>query len=252
MRRADHIVTRGALDRCVGGERAASAEAQPLAGGNYLGGYERGTVKLKVSDDGRWLERFQVIGPQGEMCASWAPGRFTRPIPIESDRFSASRSPNLSIAGSFAAPNTAQGTFDLGPFTGRTRGQPSTCPRGLVAWTAVGDADPPALVLNTPGSQSRQKAIAVEVSCPGEPCDVTVQGVVSLKARGSTNRYRLLSGGAGDLQGTATVTVAIPLRAHKAIRALGTQGRLTAKIKATAVDRFGNAASSERTIRLVP
>ena len=92
----------------------------------------------------------------------------------------------------------------------------------------------------------------VDVSCPGEPCDVTVQGIVSLKARGSTNRYRLLSGGAGDLQGTATVTVAIPLRAHKAIRALGTQGRLTAKIKATAVDRFGNAASSERTIRLVP
>ena len=246
------IVIAGLLAAGAALAGAASAEAQPLAGGNYLGSYERGTVKLKVSDDGRWLERFQVIGPQGEMCASWAPGRFTRPIPIESDRFSASRSPNLSIAGSFAAPNTAQGTFDLGPFTGRPRGQPSPCPRGLVAWTAVGDADPPALVLKTPRSQSRQKAIAVEVSCPGEPCDVTVQGVVSLKARGSTNRYRLLSGGAGDLQGTATVTVAIPLRAHKAIRALGTQGRLTAKIKATAVDRFGNASSSERTIRLVP
>lgn len=231
---------------------AASAEAQPLAGGNYLGGYERGTVRLEVSDDGRWLERFQVIGPQGEMCASWAPGRFTRPIPIESDRFSASRSPNLSIAGSFAAPNTAQGTFDLGSLRGSRGGMPPTCPRGLVSWTAVGDADPPVLVLNTPGSQSRTKAIAVEVSCPGEPCDVTVQGVVSLKARGSTKRYRLLSGGAGDLQGTATVTVATPLRAHKAIRALGTRGRLTAKIKATAVDRFGNAASSEGTIRLVP
>ncbi len=231
---------------------AASAEAQPLAGGNYLGGYEGGTVKLKVSDDGRWLERFQVIGSQGEACAWFAPGRFTRPIPIESDRFSALRSATLSLAGSFAAPNTAQGTFDLGHFAGRTRGQPSTCPRGLVSWTAVGDADPPALVLNTPGSQSRTKAIAVEVSCPGEPCDVAVQGVVSLKARGSTKRYRLFSGGAGDLQGTATVTVAIPLRAYKVITELGTQGRLTAKIKATATDRFGNAASSERTIRLVP
>ena len=100
---------------------AASAEAQPLAGGNYLGGYERGTVKLEVSDDGRWLERFQVIGPQGEMCASWAPSRvYLGTIPIESDRFSASRSPNLSIAGSFAAPNTAQGTFDLGPYQGVT------------------------------------------------------------------------------------------------------------------------------------
>jgi hypothetical protein len=230
---------------------AASAEAQPLAGGNYLGGYEGGTVKLKVSDDGMWLERFQVIGPQGELCLSWATGRFTRPIPIESDRFGASRSPNLTIAGTFAAPNTAQGTFKLGPFPGRGQ-PPHTCPRGLVSWTAVGDADPPALVLNTPGSQSRTKAIAVEVSCPGEPCDVTVQGVVELEARGSTTRYRLLSGGAGDLQGTATVTVAIPLRAYKVITALGRQGRLTAKIKATAVDPFGNAAWSKRAITLVP
>jgi hypothetical protein len=232
---------------------AASAEAQPLAGGNYLGGYERGTVKLKVSDDGRWLERFEVIGSQGEVCAGWAPGRFTRPIPIESDRFSVSHSPNLSIAGSFAAPNTAQGTFTIGHFPGRFGSRlPSTCPRGLVSWTAVGDADPPVLVLNAPGSKSMTKAIAVEVSCPDEPCDVTVRGVLSLKARGSTKRYRLLSGGAGDLQGTATVTMAIPLRAYQAITELGTKGRLTAKIKATATDRFGNDASSERTIRLVP
>jgi hypothetical protein len=230
---------------------AASAEAQPLAGGNYLGGYEGGTVKLEVSDDGRWLERFQVIGPQGEVCAMWAPGRFTRPIPIESDAFSASPFPSMSIVGSFAAPNTAQGTFKLGPYQGRGQPRP-TCPRGLISWTAVGDADPPPLVLNTPGSQSRTKAIAVEVSCPGEPCDVTVQGVLSLEVRGSTKRYRLLSDGAGELQGTATVTVAIPLRAYKAIKALGTKGRLTAKIKATALDGFGNAASSERTIRLVP
>ena len=234
---------------------AASADAQPLAGGNYLGDYERGTVRLEVSDDGRWLERFQVTTAQGGVCAAWsAQSRFyLGTIPIESDRFSASPFPNLSITGSFAAPNTAQGTFDLGPYAGSYRGQPSNCPRGLVSWTAVGDADPPALVLNAPGSQSsRKKAIRVDVSCPGEPCDVTVQGIVSLKARGSSKRYRLFSGATENVQGTATVTLTVPLRAQKAIRALGTQGRLTAKIKATAVDRFGNAASSERTIRLVP
>jgi hypothetical protein len=75
---------------------------------------------------------------------------------------------------------------------------------------------------------------------------------VSLKARGSTKRYRLLSGGAGDLQGTATVTVGIPVRAYNVITQLGAQGRLTAKIKATAVDSYGNAAWSKRTVRLVP
>jgi hypothetical protein len=232
---------------------AVSAEAQPLAGGNYVGGYEGGTVKLEVSDDGRSLERFQVTTAKGDVCAGWF-GREElgmRPIPIVSDRFSAWPFPSLKIEGSFAAPSTAEGTFDLGIYMGRR--PPRTCPRGLTSWTAVGDADPPALLLNTPASQSkRTKAIAVEVSCPGEPCDVTVQGVVSLEARGSTRRYRLLSGGVGDLQGTATVTVAIPLRAYKVITALGKEGRLTAKLKATAVDPFGNAASSKRAIRLVP
>jgi hypothetical protein len=233
---------------------AASAEAQPLAGGNYLGSYAGGTVKLEVSDDGRGLERFQVTTAQGGVCTAWsAAGRFgTTPIPIENDRFNASPFPTLSITGFFAAPNTAQGTFDLGPYAGSYRGQPRNCPRGLVSWTAVGDADPPVLVLNAPeGQSSQKKGIRVNVSCLGEPCDVSFQGVVSLKARGSTKRYRLWSRAADNVQGTTAVTLTIPLHAHKAIRALG-EGRFTAKVKATAIDHFGNAASSERTIRLVP
>jgi hypothetical protein len=60
------IVIAGLLAAGAALAGAASAEPQPLAGGNYLGGYERGTVKLKVSDDGRWLERFQVIGPRAK------------------------------------------------------------------------------------------------------------------------------------------------------------------------------------------
>lgn len=233
---------------------AASAEAQPVAGGKYLGSYKGGTVKLEVSDDGKLLESFQVTNAQGQGCAGWlAQEQFgTRPILIENDQFSASPFPSLSIVGSFATPNTAQGTFDIGPSMGRGAAPP-TCPRQLTSWTAVGDADPPALVLNAPGSQSRlKKTIRVEVSCPGEPCDVTVTGVVSLKARGSTRRYRLWSDPPENVRGTATVTLTVPLRAGKAIRALGPRGRLTAKIKAIAVDRFGHAASSKRTIRLVP
>jgi hypothetical protein len=235
---------------------ATSGEAQPVPGGNYVGTYEGGgTVQLGVSDDGRWLERFSVTGAHGEGCATWlAQEEFgTRPIPIESDGFSASPFSTLSISGSFTAPNTAQGTFDLGRFWYLRFGPPKTCPRGLVSWTAAGDADAPALVLNAPETQPRRtKAIRVDVSCPGEPCDVTVQGVVSLEAEGSTRRYRLLTAVAGDLQGTATVRLAVPLRARKAIRALGTQGRLAATVKATAVDLFGNTAWSKRTIRLIP
>jgi hypothetical protein len=238
---------------------AAPGQAQEIAGARYLGTYEGGTnkggtVDLKVSPDGARLAEFHVINRYGRTCAMGPLGPFGTPpspgLPIENHAFAGALSPYLSIEGSFTAPNAASGSFDLSP---GGRGSPQPCPSGRVSWSAVGDATAPALVMNTRTTQSRgQKTVKVRLSCPGEACSVLAQGVVSLKTRGVARRFKLLSAGASDLSEETTLRLAIPRTAHHAIRALGSDGTVTVKVRVTASDRFGNAASARRSIRLKP
>ena len=122
-----------------------------------------------------------------------------------------------------------------------------------MSWTAVGDATAPSLVMKTRTTQSRgQKTVKVRLSCPDEACSVLAQGVVSLKTRGVARRFKLLSDGADDLSGETTLRLAIPLRAYRAIRALGSDGSVTVKVRVTASDRFDNSASARQSIELKP
>ena len=117
----------------------------------------------------------------------------------------------------------------------------------------MGDATAPSLVMNTRTTQSRgQKTVKLRLSCPGEACTVLARGVVSLKGQGVARRFKLLSAGASDLSGETTLRLSIPLRAYRAIRALGSDGTVTVKVRVTASDRFDNAASARQSIQLKP
>ena len=105
--------------------------------------------------------------------------------------------------------------------------------------------------MNTRATQSRgQKTVKVRLSCGDEACSVLAQGVVTLKTRGVARRFKLLSAGTSDLSGETTLRLAIPLRAYRAIRALGSDGTVTVKVRVTASDRFANAASARQSIQL--
>jgi hypothetical protein len=235
---------------------SAPGQAQELAGGRYLGEYKRGTVDFKVSPDGTLLTKFQVINRYGRICAEGPSAPFGTPpipgLPIENHAFAGALATYFSVNGSFTAPGVASGSFELSPATGR--GSPQPCPRGRpVSWSAVGDATAPSLVMNTRETQARgQKAVTVRLSCTGEVCNVVARGVVSLTAQGVARRFKLVSAGASDLSGETTLRLAIPRRAHRAIRALGSGGIVTVKVRVTASDRFGNAASARQSIRLKP
>jgi hypothetical protein len=248
---------------------AAPAQAQELAGARYLGSYPRdtagenkdGTVDFKVSPDGTRVTEFRVINEQGEICGlgPWAafPGpRISPGLAIQNHAFSGALSPSLWLDGSFTAPGVASGSFDLSPVPPGGRGPiraPSPCPTEPVTWNAVGDATAPALVMDTRATQSRgQKTVKVKLSCPGEPCSVLAQGTVSLTDEGVARRFKLLSAGASDVSGETTLRPAIPLRVHRAIGALGSDGSVTARVRVTASDRFDNAASTRLSIQLKP
>ena len=239
---------------------AAPGQAQELAGATYVGEHKGGNVRLKVSSDGTRLAEFQVTNTHGQVCAVGPLAPFGAPpspgLPIENHAFAGALSPGLSVSGSFTAPGVASGSFDLTPVPPGTRGPirgPSLCPRDPVSWTAVGDATAPSLVMNTRTTQSRgQKTVKLRLSCPGEACTVLAQGVVSLKGQGVARRFKLLSAGASDLSGETTLRLSIPLRAYRAIRALGSDGTVTVKVRVTASDRFDNAASARQSIQLKP
>ena len=244
---------------------AAPGQAQEIAGARYLGTYtagnhKDGTVDFKVSPDGTRLAKFQVINRQGEICA-YGPlpdldGRPDPGLPIENHSFTGALSPYIWLDGSFKAPGVASGSFDLStvisePGRGSPRGRPSPCPSEQVSWSAVGDATAPALVMNTRPTQARrQKTIKVRLSCPDEACSVLARGVVSLKGQGVARRFKLLSPVASDLSRETRLRLALPLRAYRAIKALGSDGTVIAKVRVRASDRFGNAASARQTIRL--
>ena len=239
---------------------AAPGQAQELAGATYLGDYESGTLRgdgtvdFKVSPDGTRLAQFRVINRHDQICAVGPSAPFGAPpgpgLPIENHAFAGALSPYFSVSGSFTAPGVASGSFDLSPVG---RGFPPACPRERVSWTAVGDATAPSLVMSTRATQSRgQKTVKVRLSCPGEACSVLAQGVVSLTAQGVAKRFKLLSAAASDLSGETTLRLAIPLRAYRAIRALGSDGTITVKVRVTASDRFDNAASARQSIQLKP
>lgn len=233
---------------------AAPGQAQELAGARYLGDYKGGTVDFKVSPDGTRLAEFQVINRYGRICASGPLAPFGTPpspgLPIENHAFAGALSPGFSISGSFTAPGVASGSFELSPASGRG---PQPCPRGRVSWSAVGDATAPALVMNTHATQSRaQKTVKVRLSCPDEACSVLAYGVVSLRDQGVTRRFKLLSAAASDRSGETTLRLAIPLRAHRAIRALGSDGSVTVRVRVIASDRFDNAVSARLSIQLKP
>jgi hypothetical protein len=117
----------------------------------------------------------------------------------------------------------------------------------------VGDATAPAVVMNTRATQSRgQKTVKVTLSCPDEACSVLVRGIVSLSAQGVARRFKLVSADASDLSGETTLRLAIPLTAYRAIRALGSDGTVTVKVRVTASDRFHNTASAHQSIPLKP
>jgi hypothetical protein len=244
---------------------AAPGQAQELPGARYLGTYKHGivdgTVDFKVSPDGTRLAEFRVINEHGQICAMGPLPPLSGPrspgLPIENHAFAGALSPYLSINGSFTAPDVASGSFDLSSVVSEGPGvpmrRPPRCPTEPVSWSAVGDATAPSLVMNARATQSRgQKTIKVKLSCPGEKCSVLAQGVVSLKAQGVARRFKLLSAGASDLSGKTTLRLAIPRRAHRAIRALGSDGTVTVKVRVTASDRFGNAASARQSVRLKP
>jgi hypothetical protein len=239
---------------------AAPGQAQEIAGARYLGTYEGdtdkgGTVDFKLSPDGTRLAQFQVINRHGQICAVGPPAPpspFGTPpgpgLPIDNHAFAGALSPYVSIEGSFTAPNAASGSFDLTPVG---RGFPPACPRERTSWTAVGDATAPALVMNTRATQARgQKTVKVKLSCPEETCIVRAQGVVSLRDRGVARRFKLLRAGPYDLSGKITLRLAIARAARRAIRALGSDGTVTAKVRVTASDRFDNAVSARQSIRL--
>ena len=234
---------------------APPGQAQELAGARYIGDYKGGTIDFKVSPDGTQLAEFQVINRYGRICAAGPSAPFGTPpspgLPIENHAFAGALSPSFSVAGYFTAPGVASGSFDLIP--GYGRGSPQPCPRGRMSWTAVGDATAPSLVMNTRATQSRgQKTVKVRLSCPGEACSVLAHGLVSLTAPDVARRFKLLSAGASDVSGETTLRLAIPLRAYRAIRALGSHGTVTVKVRVTASDRFDNAASARQSIRMKP
>jgi hypothetical protein len=234
---------------------AAPGQAQELAGGRYLGEYKRGTVDFKVSPDGTRLAEFQVINRFGRICAEGWSAPFGIPpgpgLPIENHAFAGALSPSFSVDGSFTAPGVASGSFQLSPASGRA---PEPCPRGRpVSWSAVGDAAPPSVVMNTRATQSRgQKAVKVRLSCTDEVCNVVARGVVSLTAQGVARRFKLVSAGAYDLSGETTLRLKIPRRAYRAIRALGSDGTVTVVVRVRARDRFDHVASARQSIRLKP
>jgi hypothetical protein len=105
--------------------------------------------------------------------------------------------------------------------------------------------------MNTRATQARgQKTVKVKLSCPDEACTVLAQGVVSLRDRGVARRFKLLGAEASDLSGKTTLRLAIPREARRAIRALGSDGTVTAKVSVTASDRFDHAVSARQSIRL--
>jgi hypothetical protein len=232
---------------------AAPGQAQQLAGARYLGDYKGGTVRLKVSADGTRLAEFQVINRYGRTCAAGPSAPFGTPpgpgLPIENHAFAGALSPYLAVNGSFTAPGRASGSFDLSPASGRA---PQPCPFGRrVSWSAEGDATAPPLMMNTRSIQSRaQKTVKVRLSCPDEACTVLARGVISLKHQGVGRRFKLRSAGASDLSRKTTLRLAIPRRAYRAIRTLGSDGTVTVKVRVTASDRFGNSASARQAVRL--
>ena len=173
-------------------------------------------------------------------------------LPIVNHAFAGALSPFFSVSGSFTGPGKASGSFDLSPASGR--GAPRPCPRGdPVSWTAVGDATAPAMVMNTRATQPRgQKTVQVKLSCPDEACSVLARGVVSLTAQGVSRRLKLRSARTSGLSRETTLRLAIPPRARRAIRALGSDGTVTVKVRITASDRFANATSTRQSIRLKP
>ena len=98
----------------------------------------------------------------------------------------------------------------------------------------------------------RQKTVKVRVSRRDEACSVLAQGVVTLKDQGVARRFKLLSDGTSNLSGETKLRLAIPLRAYRAIRALGSDGTVTVKVRVTASDRFDNSASARQSIELKP
>ena len=192
-----------------------------------------------------------MINNHGQLCAVGPSAPFGTPpgpgLPIENHAFAGALSPFFSVAGSFPAAGVASGSFELGPPAGRG----PRCPRDPVSWTAEGDATAPALVMKRRATQSRkQTAVKVSFSCPEEACSVLARGVVSLTAQDAARRFSLVSDGTTDLSGGTTLRLAIPLRAYRAIRALGSDGTVTVKVRVTASDRFDNAASARQSIRL--
>jgi len=239
---------------------AAPGQAQEIAGARYLGKYERGTerttergsVDFKVSRDGTRLAEFQVINEHGQICAMGPSAPFGAPpgpgLPIANHAFAGALSPYFSVSGSFTAPGVASGSFDLSQ---AAFGRGPRCPRDPVSWTAVGDATAPALVMNTRATEARgQKTVKVKLSCPDEACTVLARGVVSLRDRGVARRFKLLGAEASDLSGKTTLRLAIPREARRAIRALDSDGTVTAKVRVTASDRFDHAVSARQSIRL--
>jgi hypothetical protein len=75
---------------------------------------------------------------------------------------------------------------------------------------------------------------------------------VSLIAPGVARRFKLFSAGASDLSGQTTLRLAIPFKAYRAIRALGSDGTVTAKVRVMVSDRFHNTAYARQSIRLTP
>jgi hypothetical protein len=239
---------------------AAPGQAQVLPSARYLGNYEGGTVDFKVSPDGTRVTEFQVINRRyGRICAAGPSVPFGAPpspgLPIENHAFAGALYPyaptgfTVSVTGSFTASGMASGSFDLGP---PGRFSPRPCPYGRrVSWSAVGDAAPPSVVMNTRETQSRgQKSVKVRLSCTDEVCNVVARGVVSLTAPGVARRFRLRSAGANDLSGETTLRLAIPRRAYRAIRALGSDGTVTVEVRVRARDRFDHVASARQSIRL--
>jgi hypothetical protein len=238
---------------------AAPGQAQELPGGRYVGEYEGGTVRIAVSPSGTRLAEFEVTNDQGEICALGPSTPFRPPaaagLPIENHAFAGALSPSLWIGGSFTAPGVASGSFDLssvggGRFGGRAQ-LPASCPSEPMSWSALGDATAPSLLTNIRTTQSRSlKTVTLRVSCPGEPCTVLAQGVVTITAPGVKTRSSLLSAAASGVSGKTALQLVIPLGPHHEIKRLGSKGTVIVKVRVTAGDSFGNVSGARDAITL--
>lgn len=245
------------------------ARANHIAGATYSGTHAQGgTVSFTVSPDGSGISSFSVGGPvQGDTCSfSGINTNYAQPLPVVNHAFS-DTTPPFTASGSFPGLQSASGTFRM-----RTQVFPApACDSGEVGWSATTTSSPPAPQSSAPLQQqlaprdttgpaatlsgkTLQRAgssIAVEVSCPNEPCTATASGTVSVPG-GASKVYRL--GGASanvPKGGKATLKLKLPRKARRAIkRALRSKKKIKAKVTVTTSDHAGNRTTLKRTIRL--